>query len=270
MSITSPRRVIKASVLIGTVLGLSALAMPTAASAAETCVPTTTATAQTQPWKTLSESPNKYLDIEAGLANVPTSWLPLLSTVDSDFTQTELDALNTSMSAVLADSGVATQAAGLEIEAQRATFEASLQQVDPGAVPAAEALFDQWNDVAEASPYGSSFQPTFTGALSAVGDYLTAIQQAITNTLPVPVVTSATTDPINALGTGVVGFGTYFGGIFYGGAAAQVVYTQVCTEEATLAATGSNDPTPFVGGAAILLLIGSTVLLVARRRNSTI
>jgi LPXTG-motif cell wall-anchored protein len=271
MSITPPRRAIKATVLIGTVLGLSALAMPTAASAAETCAPTTTATAATQPWKTLSESPNLYLDIEAGLANVPTTWLSLLSTVDADFTQTEFDALSASMSAVLSDSGAATQAAGVQIDAQRATFDAALLAVDPNAVPAADALFDQWEAEVEASPYGTSFQPVFTGALSAVGDYLNAVQLAITNTpLAVPVVTSATTDPINALGAGVKGFGSYIGGVFFGGAAAQVVYTVACTEEATLAATGSNDPTPLVGGAAILLLIGAAALIATRRRNSTI
>ena len=261
MPTSSSRRRVTTSLFIGAVLGLTALAMPSAASAAEACV--TAPTAATQPWATFAELPNVYVDYEALYATFPPAVIDLLETVDADFTQTELDALNASVGGLFTSISTQGQAIGDQIEAQKTSLVNALLAIDPASGPATDAIFDGFNDEIDASQYGAPVQTAFTGGITAIGTYLQSVQDAITASTPRPAVTSATTDPVAAIAASIGGFGDYVGGVVYGGAAALVIYEETCP--AALAATGSSDPTPIAGGAAMLLLLG-TGLVIARRR----
>lgn len=267
MPSTSSRRRLTFTLTVGALVSISALAMPTAATAAtaaEVCVDTTTVTAATQPWLVLSQGTNYYLDIEAAYAAVPAQLNTLLATVDADFTQTEYNTLSTSIASVLSTAGAVTATVGPLIDAQGTTLRAALLAIDPASGPATDAIFAAWEAEVDASQYGAPLNNQFNATLAAVSAYLQTVQAAITAATPVPVVSASTTTAVNAMGPAVAGFGDFAGDVFYGGAAELVAYEQTCT--AALAATGS-DPGPATIGAGVLLLLGAGILTIASKRR---
>lgn len=265
MPTTSPRRRLQFGLVMGALVALSALAMPTAASAADACAPGTTATSQTQPWLDFANSPNQFETVESAYETLVTTLLPLVATVDADFTQPEFDALSLAVSAAFSTAGTTANGATAAFGDQVTALETALLAADPANQAANEAIITGFGDTLEASAYGPGLNTIFNTFLAELGGYLTAVQDAITANTPRPVAPASLTDAIDALATGVDGIGAFVQTVFYDGAEAQVVWAEVC-----LAATGGNDPTPLALGGGLLLLAGAGAAVVATKRRETV
>lgn len=269
MPITTPHHRLKFVFVLGAVLGLTALAVPTAASAAQTCVTGTVPTAATQPWQIYSVTPNAFQDSEDAYETLLAEFGVLLATVNAGFTQVEFDALQASLLASQTTAQASLLAAGTVSNDQLTALEAGLNAADPANQAANLAILAGFEDAITASQYGAPLNTTFSTFFTGFGTYMNDIQAAITANTPRPTLPPALSDALDDTLASVDGFGAFAGDVFHGGAAAQVVFAQVCTETvapAALAATGSNDPTPLIGGATLLLLVGAGVLVAARRR----
>ena len=271
MSSASPRRRLTLALTVGALVGLTTLAMPTAATAAEVCVASTTPTTETQPWQTFAESPNQFAPIEDAYEVLVEVVATQFATVDADFTQAEYDALYaTILEAYQASDDTLTPA--LEtLEAQKKTLLDGLLAVDPTHEAENQAIVDGFNTVLVESQYGQPFGATYGNYLTELNGYAEAVQAAITAGTPRPTVPASFTAASDAFAAGVEGLGAFAQANVYDAAGAYVVFPQVCTTVAaapTLAATGSNDVAPISIGAALLLLAGAVSLISARQRKA--
>ena len=265
MSSFSPRRRLALSLTVGALVGLTTIAMPTVASAAEVCVTGTTPTAQTQPWQTFAESPNQFTIVEEAYAAMVPTIAEQLATVDADFTQAEYDTLYAAISAAFTGAGETSEAATTEFGAQEQKLIDELLAVGPDGAADGQAFLNGIGDAIENSPYGADFGAVYNNYLSELGTYVEAVQAAITASTPRPTVPASFTAASDAFAAGVEGLGAFIQLNAYDAAATHVVFAQECT--AALAATGSNDPTPIALGGGLLLLAGAVGLIVARRRE---
>lgn len=272
MPATSSRlRATAISLSVGTLVALSAVAIPTAANAAETCVATTTPTAQTQPWADFAAGPNLFTTVDGEFDAFAAATLALLGTVDADFTQGELDALEVELEAeldaLLAGMGPVFQSVLLNPPgAQTEALIDALVIADPANAAAAEAIVIGWRDQFFATPYGDLETGVFT-YVDAIAAYLQSVQDAITAATPVPASPANLTVLSADVADATNGIGDYVQELFYDGAAAQVVFTQICTTTPALAATGPSAPSPLIGAGAGLLLLGIAASAIAASRQ---
>ena len=259
MPITTPRHRFFFAGVVGAVVALSALAMPTAASAAEVCGPGTSPTAQTQPWQDFANSPNPYVTVEAAFPTFVPTIAAALSTVDADFTQAEFDALTATIGNANTTTGATTAAALSAYSDQLAALSAGLQAADPAHQATNEAIIQGWADAEQASPYGTALSINLTVYSTELFNYLIAVQDAITADTPRPTVPGSLTTALAAFGAGFVGLADFAQVTFYDGAAAQVV--------CSLPATGAGDPGPATIAGGLLLLLGAAITIVATRRR---
>jgi LPXTG-motif cell wall-anchored protein len=258
---TSSRR-FSLALVAGAVLALSALAVPTAASAATACIPDVTPTAQTQPWADFASSPNQFVLLEASYLALLGAEQTFASSIQVGTTQVEYDALSVTAGGITTTAQADAMAANNAISASLTALSDALLLADPAHQVANQALIDGLGADTQTSQYGDSLNTLFTDYLTGIGTYLASVQTAILAMTPVPVEPTALTDNYTALIAAVDGFGAYAGNAYYGQASTYVIFA--CPT--ALAATGSGDPTPAVGGAAVVLLAGGILVLVARRR----
>lgn len=266
MSSFSPRRRLTLSLTVGALVGLTTLAMPTVASAAEVCVTGTTPTAATQPWQTFSESPNQFVIVEEAYAAMVPAIAEQVATVDADFTQAEYDTMYAAIGAAFTGASDTAGAATTEFGAQEQKLIDDLLAVDPDSAAAGQAFLDSIGAALENSPYASEFSGIYNNYLSELGAYVEAVQAAITAATPRPTVPASFTAASDAFAAGVEGLGAYIQLNVYDAAATHVVFAQECT--AALAATGSNDPAPIALGGGLLLLLGAAGVVATRRREA--
>lgn len=255
--------------LVGALVTLSALAVPTAASAVETCTTTTTPTAQTQPWQDFATAGNPLEPVETAFSTFVVSSLELLGAVDADFTQAELNALTTAITNLYATTSTTADGGFAAFGAQRTALHTALLAADPANEATWTALVEGFGNQLSASPYGTPLSDALNLFLSGLGDYLDDVQDAITAVAPVPTLPPALTTAGDGLIVAFTGFADFIQVVYYDGAAAQVVFTQSCVQ--TLAATGPRDQHTLFTGAAGLLLLGIAAVAVAatRRREVT-
>ena len=270
MSSASPRRRLTLALTVGALVGLTTLAMPTVATAAEVCVASTTPTAETQPWQTFAESPNQFVLVQDAYEGMLAPIAAQLATVDADFTQNEFTAMQTAVGAAFIGAGESANAAVEVFAQQEEKLQTDLLAADPTHEAENQAILDGMSAALENSSYGTTLNTVFTTYLSELGTYLESVQAAITASTPRPTVPGSLTAASDALAAGVVGLGDFIQVNVYDAAGAQVVFPQVCTTVAaapTLAATGSNDVAPIALGGALLLLAGAAGVIAARRRT---
>lgn len=271
MSTASPRRRLTLALTVGALVGLTTLAMPTVASAAEICVTGTTPTAATQPWQTFAESPNQFVIVEDAYAAMVPTIAAQLATVDADFTQAEYDAMYAAVGAAFTGAGETSNAATTEFGAQEQKLIDDLLAVDPDSAAESQAFVDTIGDALENSPYASDFSGVYNNYLAELGAYVEAVQAAITAATPRPTVPASFTAASDAFAAGVVGLGAFIQLNVYDAAATHVVFAQECSTApapAVLAATGSN-PAPLAAGGGLLLLLGAVGVIAMRRRSAT-
>lgn len=267
MSSASPRRRLTLVLTVGALVGLTTLAMPTVATAAEVCVAGTTPTAETLPWQTFAESPNQFVVAESAYSGMLAPIAAQLATVDADFTQSEYTAVQTAVGTAFTTAGTTANAALEVLAAQDEKLRTDLLAADPTHAAENEAILEGFNTVLDNSSYGTTFNTAFTTYLSELGTYLTAVQSAITANTPRPTVPASFTAASTALAAQIAGLGDFIQVNVYDAAGTHVVFPQVCS--AALAATGSNDAAPIALGGALLLLAGAASVIAARRRTAT-
>lgn len=270
MPTTSPRRRLPIMLSVGALVALSALAMPTAASAAEVCTPTTTPTAETLPWQTFAQSPNQFDLVEAAYEGVLPVISAQLGTVDADFTQVEYDAMYTATTGAYFAAGTAADDAITALGAQRQALLDGLAVADPTHIAENDAILAGWGDAIANSQFGTTVDSAFTNYLAELGNYLVLVQDAITANTPRPTVPASFTSASAALGTALDGVGAFVQVNLYDAAAARVIFTQTCTTaQRTLPATGATiDGVSISVAATFLLLLGAGLVGSSRRVRS--
>jgi hypothetical protein len=284
---TTSRR-LRLATIVGAVLAIGGLlAVPAAASAAETqnCATGTTPTPETQPWQTFVDSGNPFDVVYAGVVgfedDVKAALLPL-------------GPLTTPADLLAAHDAITAAVTTLQISFNSTALSDSTTALTDGLLAADPANEATWTAALEAMTTkldqdvtDIDFNTAFGTYITNISDYLDSVQDALTANPP----TAPGTVPPSVSDSGVV-LANLVAQLaqlaqvdLYDAAAAQVVYAQECTTvvadvpvEPTdpiaptapaLANTGASDGMLLGTIAALLLLAGATAsVLVARHQRA--
>jgi LPXTG-motif cell wall-anchored protein len=281
---------LRVGAIAGAIVAIAALiAVPTAASAAETQQCVTAPTAATQPWQTFVDGGNAFATLNAAFATAITDGQTQLDLVGPLTTQVELDAVVASFGASMANLGEVLQNSSLE--ESFTALQAGLLAADPAneATWSAtlEAIGQQLDQASNGIDFNGAFELYITNASTFLDD-----AQAALDALP-PTAPTTVPPAVAASGAALLDVVSQLVQVaqvnLYDAAAAQVVLEEVCTTVTTpdepvveaavettvldaapqLANTGTADAPLLGAAAALFLLLGATAsVLVARRRAS--
>ena len=260
MPITFLRHRFATAVTVGAIIALSALALPTAANAAEVCATGNTPTAATKPWQDFVNSGNTYGTIEFTYSTAFADITAAVGAVTPGITQGELDAITAQVNVAYTTATDAATTNASAFDNSLTTLENALLAANPANGPATEAFISGNSTALQASQYGTPLNDLFNAYLTEISDYLTAVQDAIDAVTPAPVLPASVTDATTAILAGISGFDAFVEVLYYDAAAAQVKCAAVLAETGVDAA-----PTALAG--ATLLIAGTAFVLATRRRE---
>jgi len=287
MSVLSFGAARAAVVTVAAASAFALLALPSAAHAAEVVTCSQQATAETQPWLTLSTSENFYADYALALDVYFDSTLELTYAFPESFDEAVLDkyeqaivaasdTLESDLEAIVTDNGLTT-------------LIQQLTAADPenttGWNETLSTLFSKVAASADEPAYEAALD-SFTQAQLAFSNDAAALVEADVpagGPFDSPVVPESLASDAATIEQTLDGLVTAYQTFFIDGAAAFVVYEEVCATTTvpdttpavaasapakTLAATGTSDGVALGTAAGLLLLIGAAVTVVSARRRS--